>query len=103
MELAHWNVPLAEWFQKILLYLAREKKLLDPVGIFISNLMHDSICDTDYAAMQTDLSKLQGEEEKRRFPLQNCLLQGNLLNLQRLRLTICLLKKFLKKPFVFFN
>lgn len=33
--------------------------------------MRGSILDTSYAAMQTDLSKLQGEEEKRKIPLQN--------------------------------
>lgn len=38
------------------------KKLLDHVGIFISNSMRGSILDTNYAAMQSDLSKLQGEE-----------------------------------------
>lgn len=56
------------------------KKLLDPVGIFTSNLMHGSIFDTNYAATQTDLSKLQGKEDKRRLILQNqsCQLQGNL-------------------------
>lgn len=46
-----------------------EKKLLDHVGIFISNSMRGSILDTNYAAMQSDLSKLQGEEEKRKIPL----------------------------------
>lgn len=60
--------------------------------------MHGSIFDTDYAAMQTDLSKLQGKEEKRRLLLQNknCQLQGNLWNLQGLSLITCLQIKLLK-------
>lgn len=60
--------------------------------------MRGSILDTNYAAMQTDLSKLQGEEEKRKIPLQNkgCLPQGNLLNLQGLALNVCLPKQVLK-------
>lgn len=79
----HWGSGLRKHFWS---YLG--KKLLDHVGIFISNLMRGSILDTNYAAMQTDLSKLQGEEEKRKIPFQNkgCLLQGNLLNLQGLSL-----------------
>jgi len=58
------------------------KNLLDPVSIFISILMHGSTFDSNYAATQTDLSKLQGEEEKRRLHLQknkNSLLQGKCL------------------------
>ena len=103
-----WHIGTYHWvrgFRKHF-FIRSGKKLLDPVGIFISNLMHGSIFDTDYAAMQTDLSKLQGEEEKRRLPLpnnKNCLLQGNLLSLQGLSLTTCLPKTFLKKPFRFFN
>lgn len=77
-----WHIGTHHWgsgFRKHF-FIRSGKKLLDPVGIFTSNLMHGSIFDTDYAATQTDLSKLQGKEEKRRLLLQNksCQLQGNL-------------------------
>lgn len=102
----NWHIGTYHWvsgFRKH--FFIQSEKICLILLVFLSNVMHGSIFDTNYTAMQSDLNKLQQEEEKRRLPLQkgkNCLLQGSLLNLQELSLTMCLPKKFFKKPFRFF-
>lgn len=78
VELAHWDVPLDQRFQKTLLYLVRGKKYLIPlVFLYETQCMALFLILTGHKC-KVVLSTLDGEEKKRRLPLQrnkNWLLQ----------------------------
>lgn len=63
-----WHIGTYHWvsgFRKH--FFIRSGKICLILVVFLSNVMHGSIFDTNYTAMQSDLNKLQQEEKEALF------------------------------------